>query len=62
MSELEEKLGRILGNPQMMQQIMSLAQAMNSTTEEPIKPETAAPAFQFPDPGINTKISRHRFF
>lgn len=57
MSELEEKLGSILGNPQMMQQIMSLAQAMNSTTEEPAKPETAAPAFPLPDPGMMQKIA-----
>ena len=29
MSELDDKLNSILGNPQMMQQIMSLAQSMN---------------------------------
>ena len=29
MSEMEEKLGAILSNPQMMQQIMSMAQAMS---------------------------------
>ena len=31
MSEMEEKLASILGNPQMMQQIMSMAQAMGSS-------------------------------
>lgn len=31
MSEMEEKLGAILSNPQMMQQIMSMAQAMNAS-------------------------------
>ena len=36
MSELDDKLNSILGNPQMMQQIMSLAQSIN-------KPETPAP-------------------
>lgn len=30
MSEMEEKLGAILNNPQMMQQIMSMAQAMGA--------------------------------
>lgn len=30
MSELEEKLGAVLSNPQLMQQIMSMAQAMGS--------------------------------
>ena len=44
MSELEEKLSQVLGNPQMMQQIMSLAQAMGqSETQQPASPpaETA---------------------
>lgn len=30
MSDIEDQLGAILGNPQMMQQIMNLAQSMNS--------------------------------
>lgn len=34
MSELEEKLGSILSNPQMMQQIMSMAQAMGQSQSE----------------------------
>ncbi|MDO5154128.1 MAG: hypothetical protein Q4D50_12340 [Eubacteriales bacterium] len=41
MSEMEEKLGAILNNPQMMQQIMSMAQAMSASQppkEEPPKP------------------------
>lgn len=38
MSELEEKLGAILNNPQMMQQIMSMAQVM-STQASPQNPE-----------------------
>lgn len=48
MSEMEEKLGAILNNPQMMQQIMAMAQAMGSTQpkkEEERKPEPSpAPA------------------
>lgn len=42
MSELEEKLSSILGNPQMMQQIMSLAQTMGGgQSEQPRQPEPA---------------------
>ncbi len=35
MEGMEEKLGAILGNPQMMQQIMSMAHALNATQEPP---------------------------
>ena len=35
MEGMEEKLGAILGNPQMMQQIMALAQSMGSQSPEP---------------------------
>ena len=48
MSELEEKLGSILSNPQMMQQIMSMAQAMGQVQSEDaqfsdvsVQPETS---------------------
>ena len=44
MSEMEEKLGAILSNPQMMQQIMSMAQAMSpppeAKLEQPPEPWT----------------------
>lgn len=39
MSEMEEKLGAILSNPQMMQQIMSMAQAMSQSSPEPKREE-----------------------
>ena len=35
MSELDDKLNSILNNPQMMQQIMSLAQSMNGPEPQP---------------------------
>ena len=35
MSEMEEKLASILGNPQMMQQIMGLAQSLGQPSEKP---------------------------
>lgn len=38
MDDLEEKLGAILNNPQMMQNIMSMAQSMGS--QNPGKPES----------------------
>ena len=57
MSELEEKLGSILSNPQMMQQIMSMAQAMGSPPEEPPRQDPAAPALPGLDPGMLQKIA-----
>ena len=51
---MEEKLSAILGNPQLMQQIMSMAQSMGasqpSAGEEVRKPET--PQLPNPDPRI----------
>lgn len=46
MDEMEDKLGTILNNPQMMQQIMSLAQTLNQEPpkQEPPKQAEAAPA------------------
>ena len=55
MSEMEEKLGAILGNPQMMQQIMSLAQSMNQAQEPPPEPPRAAqPEF---DPAMLARLA-----
>ena len=58
MSEMEEKLGAILSNPQMMQQIMSMAQAMSppepqGKPEQP--PEPAPPAL--PDLAVMQKLA-----
>lgn len=51
MSELDDKLSAILGNPQMMQQIMNLAQSLGA--ESPA-PKTDAPKEESPqfDPGM----------
>ena len=61
MSEMEEKLGQILSNPQMMQQIMSLAQAMNASQlpkqeppPPPKPPQPTMPAI----PDINPNLLR----
>lgn len=50
MSEMEEKLGAILGNPQMMQQIMSLAQSMGQPPAQ--APEPEAPQIPSLDPKL----------
>lgn len=39
MNEVEDKLGAILGNPQLMQQIMSLAQSMNQPQQNASRPD-----------------------
>ncbi len=58
MDELEQKLGAVLNNPQLMQQIMSMAQAMGSQppqTEPQKQPEQQAmPAI---DPGMLTRLA-----
>lgn len=45
MESMEEKLGAILGNPQMMQQIMSMAQSLGQASEpaQPEPPPATAP-------------------
>ena len=48
MEGMEEKLGAILGNPQMMQQIMALAQSMGS----PPPPAQPPPQPSGPDPAM----------
>ncbi len=60
MSELEEKLGNILNNPQMMQQVMQMAQTLNAAqgqassepAPQPASQSSAAPA-DFPDIDIS---------
>ena len=44
MDEMNEKLGAILSNPQMMQQIMSMAQAMGQQSQP--KRHESRPLFQ----------------
>ena len=47
MSELEERLNSLLSNPQLMQQIASMAQAMGSEQQNkpPEQPEAPLPSF-----------------
>ena len=54
MEGMEKKLGAILENPQLMQQIMQLAQSVNapnpSQSREPPKKEEPPPKASLPDP------------
>lgn len=54
MSELEEKLSALMSNPQLMEQISAMAQAMGSPQPEP-EPETKGTSQQsipMPDPRL----------
>ena len=58
MSELEDKLNAVLGNPQMMQQIMTLAQSINPPSEQPSQSASPAPVPASPiDMGLLQKLS-----
>ncbi len=47
MEDMESKLGAILSNPQMMQQIMSIAQNFGAEQEAPPPSQEAAPEIDF---------------
>lgn len=57
MNDLEEKLGSILNNPQLMQQVAAMAQSLGSPSsplQEP-KPEEPTPIF---DPALLRSLSK----
>lgn len=56
MDEMEDKLGAILNNPQMMQQIMTLAQTLGGQSE-PSKPEPPPQAMPQIDFALVQKLS-----
>ena len=58
MEGMEEKLGSILNNPQMMQQIMSMAQSLNSSQvpPQPEPPPPARPGLPEIDPALLQKV------
>ncbi len=47
MEDMESKLGAILGNPQMMEQIMSIAQNFQSSPEPAAAPAESGPEIDF---------------
>lgn len=55
MDDMEEKLGTILNNPQMMQQIMAMAQAMGGSGKDapPPRSDTPPPRPENPFSGID---------
>ena len=57
MSELEEKLGTILSNPQLMQQISAMAQALGQAPPEQPPPPVAPQSPTLPDPAMLQKLS-----
>ena len=57
MDEMEDKLNAVLNNPQMMQQIMSLAQSMNTSSAKQDAPPPKNDVFPDIDLGMLQKIS-----
>ncbi len=60
MSELDDKLNSILSNPAMMQQIMSLAQALNHQSETQQPQQSPPPQASPPPQPQNTMPSTER--
>lgn len=57
MSELEEKLNALMSNPQLMQQIASMAQSMGMSQQEESKPEDVISGQNLPDPKLLQLLS-----
>ena len=59
MDDMEEKIGAILGNPQMMQQIMAMAQTLGGpqSDPEPPKREAQTPALPQMDLALVQKLT-----
>lgn len=56
MDKMEDKLGAILNNPQLMGQIMSMAQSLGQNQPSPPPKEDPAPPFNL-DPAMLGKLS-----
>lgn len=57
MDQMEEKLGAILGNPELMQQIMTMAQSLGQSAPQPQLKEEPEPGFTEIDPVLIGKIA-----
>ena len=57
MAEMDDKLGAILNNPAMMQQIMAMAQSMGSPASPPQQQEPPQNAFPEIDLGMLQKLT-----
>lgn len=58
MSELEEKLGSILSDPNMMQQLMGMAQMLSANAPAQPQPSSDARQTETPQPGVDEKTLR----
>ena len=58
MSELEERLGALLNNPQLMQQIASMAQAMGGQSHSEPADQQTQPSAPVPDPRLLQTITQ----
>lgn len=56
MDDMQNKLDSILGNPQMMEQIMSMAQSLGASPAAPAEPQEAPPALPI-DGAMLTQIA-----
>ena len=55
MEQMEDKINAILNNPELMEQIMSMAKSLGQSAPQPEKaPQTEMPSF---DPAILTKLT-----
>lgn len=59
MSELEEKLGSVLNNPQLMQQIMGMAQALGAQQQSREESRPPQPQQNAPAPDIDPQMLRN---
>ncbi len=57
MDAMEEKLGSILGNPEMMQKIMTMAQTLGASTSPEKEPQKKDTPIAGIDPGMLQKLS-----
>lgn len=58
MDDLEQKLGAVLNNPQLMQQIMTMAQSMGASSPQPQEPKQPEQSTLPPlDPGMLSKLA-----
>lgn len=57
MSELEDKLGTLLSNPQLMQQIAAMAQTLGQSPPKQPAPQATQAAPSLPDPAMLQGLS-----
>ncbi len=57
MDDMEDKIGAILGNPQMMQQIMTMAQSLGGQPPQPEPPKQEPQALPQVDLALVQKLS-----